>query len=110
MQAVPRPMPGAAPQGPQSGGQQAQQGPSPVQAIQMIQMGFQALMKFVGQAQGQLPPEDLKLVQSAAQQTDAMIQALTGAAQPQQQPQPKQGMAMAMNQRAGSQPSGPQGR
>lgn len=109
-QAAPQsgPPPGAPPQG-------GQQGPSPEQAIQMIQLGFQSLAKMIQAAGQNLPPDDIKLFQAAAQATDALIQSLTGPAQGQEGPQqppgrPAPSEPMAANANAGSRPAGPQGR
>ena len=107
----------AAPQAqpPQQGPQQDPQGGPPggqspaAQAVKMIQDGFTLLGKLIKSAQGQLPPEDLKLFQTAAQATQQLIESLTGPAQGQQgapPARPSPGGPMPANASQNSQPMG----
>lgn len=96
------------PQGPAP--QQAQggapgQGQSPaIQAIQMIMQGYKVLGQMIQQAGQGLPPQDVKLFQTALQSTEAFIQALTSPAQQQQQQPPQRPSGpMPMNAGPGNQ-------
>lgn len=98
---------------PQAQAQQPQAQPdqdnSPAaQAVQMIQQGYIALGKIIQSAGGSLPPEDIKLFQTAAQATDALLQSLSGPSGGQGGPPPPSG-PMAQNANAKAQPVGPQG-
>lgn len=106
------PQQGQAPQpSPQGGAPSGGAGSSPAeQAIQMIQQGYTILGKLMQSAGQNLPPDDMKLFQAAAQATDALLQSLTGPAQGQGGPQqPQQSGPMAANDNGRSQPAGPQG-
>lgn len=98
----------------QNQGQDQPQGDGPaVQSVKMIQQGFKQLGDIIQKSAGSLPPEDMKLFQSAVQATDALIQSLSGpAGQQGQNPPakapggpPQSNSPMPMNANAGAKPA-----